>query len=47
MLTELEQMRAPEIAEALNVNLSTIYSRLRAVRQQFEVFLASEAEDHG
>jgi RNA polymerase sigma-70 factor (ECF subfamily) len=47
VLTELEQMRAPEIAEALDVNLSTVYSRLRAVRQQFEAFLAAEGEDHG
>jgi RNA polymerase sigma-70 factor, ECF subfamily len=47
VLTELEQMRAPEIAEALAVNLSTVYSRLRAVRALFNAFLASEGEPHG
>jgi RNA polymerase sigma-70 factor, ECF subfamily len=36
ILAELEQMTAPEMAEALGVNLNTIYSRLRAARQEFE-----------
>jgi RNA polymerase sigma-70 factor (ECF subfamily) len=35
VLTELEQMSAPEIAEALGVNLNTVYGRLRTARQQF------------
>jgi RNA polymerase sigma-70 factor (ECF subfamily) len=40
VLAELEQMRAPEIAEALGVKLNTVYSRLRAARQAFERALA-------
>jgi RNA polymerase sigma-70 factor, ECF subfamily len=36
VLAELEQMTAPEISEALGVNLNTVYSRLRAARREFE-----------
>jgi RNA polymerase sigma-70 factor (ECF subfamily) len=36
VLAELEQMTAPEIAEALGLNLNTVYSRIRAARQAFE-----------
>lgn len=36
ILAELEQMSAPEIADALAINLNTVYSRLRAARQDFE-----------
>ena len=36
VLAELEEMSAPEISEALGVNLSTIYSRLRLARVAFE-----------
>lgn len=36
VLAELEQMSAPEIAEALGVNLNTVGSRLRAARAAFE-----------
>ena len=35
VLAELEQMTAPEIADALEVNLNTIYSRLRGARREF------------
>jgi RNA polymerase sigma-70 factor, ECF subfamily len=35
VLTELEQMSAPEIAQALDINLNTVYGRLRTARQQF------------
>jgi len=35
-LAELEQFTAPEIAEALGIKLSTVYSRLRAARLEFE-----------
>jgi RNA polymerase sigma-70 factor (ECF subfamily) len=35
VMAELEQMSAPEIAEALGVNLNTVYSRLRAARRAF------------
>jgi RNA polymerase sigma-70 factor (ECF subfamily) len=36
VLAELEQMTAPEIAEALGANVNSVYSRLRAARQEFE-----------
>lgn len=40
VLSELEQLSAPEIAEILSVNVNTVYSRLRAAKQQFEAALA-------
>jgi RNA polymerase sigma-70 factor, ECF subfamily len=40
MLAELEEMTAPEIAEALDIPLNTAYSRLRAARVAFEAALA-------
>lgn len=36
MLTELEEMTAPEIAAAIGVPLNTVYSRLRAARQELD-----------
>lgn len=36
VLAELEQMSGPEIADALQVNLNTVYARLRAARASFE-----------
>lgn len=35
VLAELEQLTAPEIAEALGVKLNTVYSRLRLAREAF------------
>lgn len=43
ILAELEQMSAPEIAEALGVKLNTVYSRLRAARQAFHASLGQHA----
>jgi RNA polymerase sigma-70 factor, ECF subfamily len=40
VLAELEQMSGPEIAEALDVNLNTVYARLRAARSAFEQAVA-------
>jgi RNA polymerase sigma-70 factor (ECF subfamily) len=40
VLAELEQMSAPEIAEAVGAPLNTVYSRLRAARQAFEAGVA-------
>jgi len=40
VLAELEQMTVPEIADAIGVNLNTVYSRLRAARQAFEQAVA-------
>ena len=39
ILSELEQMPAPEIAEAVGTKLNTVYSRLRAARTAFAEFL--------
>jgi RNA polymerase sigma-70 factor (ECF subfamily) len=36
VLAHLEQMTSPEIAEILDENINTVYSRLRAAREQFE-----------
>jgi RNA polymerase sigma-70 factor (ECF subfamily) len=36
VLAELEQLSAPEIAEALGVNVNTVYSRLGAARTKFK-----------
>lgn len=41
IMTELEQMSAPEIADALHVNLNTIYARIRAARREFEQAVAT------
>ena len=42
ILSELEEMTAPEIAEALAVNVNTVYSRLRAARNAFEAEVARQ-----
>jgi RNA polymerase sigma-70 factor, ECF subfamily len=39
VLAELEQMSGPEIADALALNLNTVYARVRAARQAFEAAL--------
>lgn len=36
VLSELEELTAPEIAHALQVNVNTIYWRLRTARKEFE-----------
>jgi RNA polymerase sigma-70 factor (ECF subfamily) len=36
VLAEIEELTAPEIAQALNVNLNTVYWRLRTARKEFE-----------
>jgi len=40
VLAELEQLSAPEMADALGENLNTIYSRLRAARRAFDEAVA-------
>lgn len=40
ILAECEQMTAPEIAAALDVNLNTVYTRIRLARADFEAALA-------
>jgi RNA polymerase sigma-70 factor, ECF subfamily len=39
VLSELEQMSAPEVAQALALNVNTVYSRLRAARREFDAAL--------
>jgi RNA polymerase sigma-70 factor, ECF subfamily len=39
VLAELEQLPAPDIAEATGVNVNTIYTRLRAARKDFNTAL--------
>jgi RNA polymerase sigma-70 factor (ECF subfamily) len=45
VMAELEQMTAPEIAQALSANLNTVYSWLRSARLEFVRVL--EASGHG
>ena len=40
VMSELEQMSVPEIAETLDINVNTVYSRLRAARTAFEKAVA-------
>jgi RNA polymerase sigma-70 factor (ECF subfamily) len=46
VLAELEQMAAPEIAEAIGVPLNTVYSRLRAARAAFEKLAKQARKNH-
>jgi RNA polymerase sigma-70 factor, ECF subfamily len=43
VLSEIEGFTAPEVAEALEVPVNTVYSRLRAARQAFEQAMARHA----
>lgn len=48
ILAEVEQMSAPEIAEALELKVNTVYSRLRLGRRKFERALARHrAQERG
>jgi RNA polymerase sigma-70 factor (ECF subfamily) len=47
VMAEMEEMTAPEISEALGANLNTVYSRLRAARERFVVFLNQGDQSHG
>lgn len=44
VLVDVEGYSVPEVAEATGVNLNTLYTRLRAARQQFEALVQREAE---
>lgn len=39
VLAELEQLSAPEVAAALELNVNTVYSRLRTARKDFDAAL--------
>lgn len=47
VLGELEQLTAPEIAKALELNLNTVYSRQRAARARFEAALMRRRSRRG
>ena len=47
VLAELEGMTAPEIARLLDVELATVYSRLRAARQELSLALARVRQSSG
>ena len=47
ILAELEELTAPEIAEATSTNLNTVYSRLRAARLEFEAAAARHYQRDG
>ncbi len=47
VLSELEQMTAPEIEEATGANVNTVYSRLRLARKAFERVVAREEARRG
>ena len=42
VMAELEELSAPEIAEALSLNLNTVYARIRAARKAFEQAVARQ-----
>jgi RNA polymerase sigma-70 factor (ECF subfamily) len=44
-LADIEGLTAPEIASALDVNLNTVYGRLRQARKRFEAVVAEQARD--
>lgn len=46
VLAELEQLTAPEIAEATSTPVNTVYSRLRLARARFNELVAAQENDH-
>jgi RNA polymerase sigma-70 factor (ECF subfamily) len=44
-LADIEGLTAPEIASALEVNLNTVYGRLRQARKRFELVIAEQARE--
>ena len=47
VLADLEGMSVPEISQALNVNLNTVYSRLRVARERFVAYLQGAGGSNG
>ena len=45
IMADIEGMTAPEIAEALDIKLNTVYSRLRVGRQELELALGPVREE--
>lgn len=46
-LFEIEGLRAHEVAEVLDLNVNTVYTRLRAARQRFLAFVAALHDGSG
>lgn len=46
VLVELEQLSAPEVAEATSTALNTVYSRLRLARARFNELVAAQESTH-
>jgi len=46
VMSDLEELSAPEIASVLDVNLNTVYSRLRSARREVATRLARDPEDN-
>ena len=44
VMSDLEELSAPEVASVLNVNLNTVYSRLRSARREVSARLSREPE---
>lgn len=47
MLVELEGLTMPEVSQLLDTNINTLYSRVRAARQQLMELLTSDGDRHG
>ena len=47
VLAEIEELTAPEIAQALSVNVNTVYWRLRTARKEFERALFRRRAERG
>jgi RNA polymerase sigma-70 factor (ECF subfamily) len=47
VLALLEELPAPEIAEALNIPVNTVYSRVRSLRHELKRWLDIEEAEHG
>ena len=43
VLSDLEEMTAPEVAQALGVNINTVYSRIRAARRELREALSARS----
>lgn len=46
ILVELEQMTAPEVARALSIDTTAVYSRVRASRKALRQYVAEHHPDH-
>jgi RNA polymerase sigma-70 factor (ECF subfamily) len=47
LLMDIEEMKASEVAEVLEINVNTVYSRLRLAREQFKLLLQKSSAPEG